>query len=305
MITIVVPTRNRSYTLRRVAPSYYRQELVTEIIFVSDCGTDDTPELIGSIAAGFAHVRTVVLRNERQSGAAFSRNVGARAASNEYVLYCDDDEFLEPGYARVCLEKLRASGAGAVSGRRVTRLPGEAPEDAVRRFGHGLREVRAFHHWVCEFDPDARFAGDIRLPLTNSVILTTKSLLESYGFDPFYNRGSCFREESDFQMNLFTNGYDILVTSAVHSIHLHRTECTSGGGRRSRLSRYYWAVFYNRHFYGKYWDRYAARAGVRMSRPVAQALFAVYQVYFLFIKPAVRIALNRPGARVAQRPLSA
>jgi glycosyltransferase involved in cell wall biosynthesis len=305
MITIVVPTRNRSYTLKRVAWTYYRQELVTEIVFVSDCGSDDTPDVVATIAAGFPEIRTVMLRNERQSGAAFTRNVGARAATNTYVLFCDDDEFLEPGYAKVCLEKLRATGAGAVSGRRVTKLPDESPEEAVRRFATGLSDFSPFKLAVCEFNPDARFSGDLRMPLTNSVILTTKALLDQYGFDPYYNRGSCFREESDYQMNLFTNGHDILVTSDVHSIHLHRTECTQGGGRRSRLSRYYWAVFYNRYFYRKYYQRYAARVGLRLPRPAAEALFALYQVYFLFIKPLVRIALNRPGARVSARPQSA
>jgi glycosyltransferase involved in cell wall biosynthesis len=305
MITLVVPTRNRSYTLKRVAGSYYRQELVDEIVFVNDCGNDDTPAVIGAIAAGFPRVRTVVLRNERQSGAACSRNVGWRAAKNDYVLFCDDDEFLEPGYAKVCLDKLRATGAGAVSGRRVVALPDESPEDAVARFAAGFSDFEPFHRSVCEFNPDARFVGDVKMPLTNSVILTTKRLLEQYGFDPHYNRGSCFREESDYQMNLFTNGYDIVVTSAVHSIHLHRIECQSGGARRSRMSRYYWAVSYNHYFYGKYYERYAARVGLRLPRPAAEALFALYQVYFLFIKPVVRIALNRPGARVTARPQSA
>ncbi len=305
MITIVVPTRNRSYTLKRVAWTYYRQDLVTEVIFVNDCGSDDTPAVVQAIAAEFPGIRTVVLSTARQSGTAAARGIGAHAATNAHILFCDDDEFLEPGYAKVCFEKLQATGAGAVSGRRVMKLPHESPEEAVHRFGTGLSDAKPFNFAVCEFNPEARFSGDHRQPLTNSVILTTKALLEKYGFDPHYNRGSCFREESDYQMNLFTNGYDILVTSAVHSIHLHRSECTRGGARRNRFSRYYWAVYYNRYFYGKYYDRYAERVGLRMPRRAAIALFAVYQVYFLFIKPAVRLALNRPGARANARPQSA
>jgi glycosyltransferase involved in cell wall biosynthesis len=305
MITIVVPTRNRSYTLRRVAASYYRQESVTEIVFVSDCGSDDTPAVVAAIAAGFPQIRTVMLKNEQQSGAAFSRNVGARAATNPYILFCDDDEFLESGYAKVCLEKLLATGVAAVSGRRVIKLPQESPEEAVHRFADGLTNAKPFGRIVCEFNPEARFTGDRKMPLTNSVLLTTKALIEQYGFDSHYRRGSCFREESDFQMNLFTSGHDILVTNDVHSIHLHRTECTQGGARRSRFSRYYWAVRYNRYFYKKYYDRYAARVGLRLPRQAADALFALYQVYFLFIKPVVRFALNRPGARILARPQSA
>lgn len=289
MITIVVPTRNRSYTLKRVAPSYYEQELVDEIVFVSDCGTDDTPDVVMEIAAKYPSVRTTLLRNERQRGAAFSRNVGFRAASNAYILFCDDDEFLETGYARVCLEKLRATGAGAVSGRRVVKLPEETPADAVRRFADGLRDEPAFNPYVCEFNPEARFAGDVTLPLTNSVILTPKALLERFGFDTHYARGNGFREESDYQMNLYTNGFDIVVTNAVHSIHLHRTECGIGGARRNRFSRFYWAVHYTGYFYRKYYERYAARVGLTMSRRAAMALFAGYQVFFLFVRPTFKL----------------
>ena len=45
--------------------------------------------------------------------------------------------------------------------------------------------------------------------------------------------------------------------------------------------------------------------GLRLPRQAAVAAFALYQVYFLFIKPALRIALNRPGARVTAKPQSA
>ena len=50
MITMVVPTRDRAHTLRRVAPSYFCQEGVSEIIFVVDAGTDDTPSVIDDLA---------------------------------------------------------------------------------------------------------------------------------------------------------------------------------------------------------------------------------------------------------------
>ncbi len=53
MITLIVPTRNRAHTLRLVAPSYFAQEDVSELIFVSDAGDDDTPAVIAEIARQF------------------------------------------------------------------------------------------------------------------------------------------------------------------------------------------------------------------------------------------------------------
>ncbi len=58
MITLIVPTRNRAHTLRRVGDSFYTQEPVTEIIFVDDGGSDDSASVIADLAARFPLVRT-------------------------------------------------------------------------------------------------------------------------------------------------------------------------------------------------------------------------------------------------------
>jgi len=42
VITLIVPTRNRAHTLQLVAPSYFAQDDVSELIFVSDAGDDVT-----------------------------------------------------------------------------------------------------------------------------------------------------------------------------------------------------------------------------------------------------------------------
>lgn len=63
MITLIVPTRNRAHTLRLVAPSYFAQDGVDELIFVSDAGTDDTPAVIAELARQFPLKRLRMLRN--------------------------------------------------------------------------------------------------------------------------------------------------------------------------------------------------------------------------------------------------
>src|SRR5512134_330435 len=100
LISLIVPTRNRAHTLQRVAPSYFAQDGVDEILFVDDAGTDDTADVVARIAAGHPGVHCRVLRNAQRLGASQSRNVGVQACRNSYVLFCDDDEYLELGYAR-------------------------------------------------------------------------------------------------------------------------------------------------------------------------------------------------------------
>lgn len=302
MITLIVPTRNRAHTLRRVAPSFFLQDGVSEIVFVIDGGDDETPQVVEGIAANHPQVRTLILRHEVRCGAAQSRNTGVEASSNDFILFCDDDEYLEAGYARICLQKLQTPGVGAVSGRRVYLENGETPAQAVRRFGDGLRAGKAFRPLICEYVNGARFAGDIRLPLTNAVILTRKHLLQRFPYDPYYANGNGYREESDFQMNLYVHGLDIVVTNDCHSIHLPPAQVRHGGQRTQMFRRIYWSMRYTHYFFGRHYARYAARVGLRAPRWLAEAAFAVFAVYRETVRPPlyalVKRTLRRRGSWV-------
>lgn len=285
MITLIVPTRNREHTLRVVAPSYYQQHGVTEVIFVSDAGTDSTAELVERLSAEFPQVRTRFIRNEVRAGASQSRNVGVSQASNDYILFCDDDEFLEAGYATICLEKLIKHNAGAVSGRRIYLAPGESQQAALRRFGQGMRRSKPFRTLICEYVNAAKFDDDVSLPITNAVIITTKTLLQKFPFDARYAQGNGYREESDFQMNLFVNGYDIYATNACHSFHLPLSQVRSGGQRARTLQRLYWSIYYTNLFYKKYYRAYARRLGIKLPRIAAMGAFVLFALYRETLRP--------------------
>jgi glycosyltransferase involved in cell wall biosynthesis len=297
LITLIVPTRNRAHTLRLVAPSYFDQDGVSELIFVSDAGDDDTPEVIAQIARQHPDKTAHVLRNETRLGASQSRNVGVAASTNEFILFCDDDEYLEAGYARILLQKLQAANAGAVSGRRIYLLPGENRTSALERFGCGIGTSKTFRPLICEYANGAKFTGDIVLPITNAIILTRKDLLQLFPYDGYYARGNGYREETDFQMNLFVHGFDIHVTNDCHSFHLPLSQVRTGGQRTSRLKRLYWSIFYTRYFFGKYYARYAGRLGLKSPRWVALLAFAIFAVYRETLRPVLHAVAMRMLAR--------
>lgn len=285
MITMIVPTYNRAHTLRKVISSYYAQNLVSEIIFVSDAGSDDSEAVVLQCGARHPHVDTHFLRNAVRSGASHSRNAGVSRARNDFILFCDDDEYLEAEYAAICLKKLLARNAGAVSGRRVYMRSGETGEQAVRRFGRGIRRGSAFRKLICEYVNAAYFDGDIRLPLTNAVILTHRHLLQRFPYDDYYARGNGYREESDYQMNIFVHGYDIVVTNDCHSMHLPMSQVRSGGQRTGAWKRIRWSVHYTRYFFRKYYRRYAARMDMKSPQWAATCAFALFAVYREVLRP--------------------
>lgn len=291
MISLVVPTRNRSYTLRKVLPSYLTQEQVSEIVIVDDAGTDDTRAVVDAAALAHPAVAVRYLRHGERQGAARSRQAGAAAAVNDHVLFCDDDEYLEPGYAAECLRLLVAEGAGAVSGRRVYMRTGETRAAALARFGDGLRRVAPFNYRLCETVNGAVFRGVVSLPLTNSNILTTRALVMRFGFDPHYRAGNGYREESDFQMALFLAGWPVLASNDAHSLHLPLGEVRTGGQRVRRWRKFAWSVRYNGYFLDKYYPAYAVVVGLTQPLWLAKARAALYLAWRTFLRPQLHAAV--------------
>jgi glycosyltransferase involved in cell wall biosynthesis len=289
MITLVIPSRNRAHTLRIVGESFYRQEKLSEIIFVLDASTDDSEIVIDGLARAFPTIRTVVLKNESRQGAPYNRIKGYKAATNEFVAFSDDDTYIEPNYFAVCLQKLLATGAAFVSGRLITKLPHQSFEQAIANFGNGTSDGPLLKPEICELRHSARFTGDVKLPFTVPVGITRKELLERFSYDPYYCRGNGYREETDFQMNAFVNGYDIIATNDVHYVELSRWENRSGGQRMSRAAQLYWSIYYTNYFFGKYYDRYAQRLGLKTGRRMALVRFAFQHFYALFIRPVRRL----------------
>ena len=294
MISLIIPTRNRLHTLQIVIDSFYNLRHVSEIIFVVDASHDGTKEFLQKISFHYSRKVTKIIFYESRKGAAACRMRGIAEACNNYILFCDDDLFLEADYDEVCLELLLTSSASIVSGRHIFRLPGQAPAEAVTHFGNGLSRRAPFNRHLCLFADDAYYEGDLNLPLTNSCILTTRQLLTKFGFDPYYRRGNGYREESDFQMNAFVNGHVIIATNRTHAIHLHRSEVRCGGARTNRLKNFYWAARHTQYFYKKYWDRYAKLVGIKISRRTALILFTVHYAYTLFLRPIGRLCLREP-----------
>ena len=284
-ISIVVPTRNRAYTLRQVLESHYTQADVDEVLIVDDAGTDDTQALIETFALRHPGVRTIYHRNPERQGAAGARMAGVQRCTNEVVLFCDDDDFLAPGYARTCRRKLAETDAAVVSGRHFYRLPGEAIDAAVRRFGTGLTRQAPFDKLRFRLNGDAHYPGDVELPFTHGIFMARRSLLLHYGFDVYYCKGNGFREESDLQMRAFLDGHRIVATNEAHAIHLHPSEVRVGGQRVNRVQRYFWTVYYTRYFYRKYFERARQRLSIPYSGGAAIVLFALIEGAVFFVRP--------------------
>jgi glycosyltransferase involved in cell wall biosynthesis len=279
MISIVIPTYNRGDILEKTLPSYYTQKSVDEIVVVDDASEDITKEVIERYQKKYPDIKTVYHCNKERRGAAYNRNKGVSLATNEYILFGEDDAFLEENYSEALLEKLtKTPKAAVISGRLVQLLAGEEPSLGKERFGYGTIDQEFFDFKTFTHNPGARFKGDITLPLTHSLILAQKSLLLRFPYDEYYSKGNGFREESTFQMQAFIHDYDIVVTNDTHCMHMHEHDVRRGGQRSSHFRRFYYNVVYTKRFYDMYYHGIKERLKVKRTKNAALAFFIKEQV---------------------------
>ena len=106
LVSVVIPTHNRSDRLQAaVASALAQTERDVEILIVDDGSTDDTPAVIERIERADGRARAVRLGGG--SGAATARNAGIAASSGEFLAFLDDDDEWQPGKLEEQIRYLR------------------------------------------------------------------------------------------------------------------------------------------------------------------------------------------------------
>ena len=93
LVSIIIPMYNREKTIKMAVESILEQTCQDfELIIVDDCSTDNTDEVVASIK----DERIRYLKNERNSGAAVSRNRALREAKGRWIAFLDSDDLWMP-----------------------------------------------------------------------------------------------------------------------------------------------------------------------------------------------------------------
>lgn len=98
MISVIIPCFNASKTLEEAyqsIPKSDETDLDLEIIFADDGSTDETQNLLKSLAKDDGRVR--VLSNKKNVGVSETRNKALKEARGEYIFFMDADDKLRPG----------------------------------------------------------------------------------------------------------------------------------------------------------------------------------------------------------------
>lgn len=175
LVSVYIPTRNRSALLRRAIDSVLAQTWpAVEILVCDEASTDDTPEVMADYERMFPG-RFTYLRNDTPQGACRARNRCIEHARGHYVTGLDDDDLFHPQRIQ-CLVELYER---------------HKPSFACTRFRYFEDEARIAPLLARRYDAAERAAADdLTLPALlytnlagNQVLTELSRMLELGGFD--------------------------------------------------------------------------------------------------------------------------
>lgn len=139
-VTILVPIYNAEKYIERCAISLFGQTYGDiEFVFVNDCSTDKSIDILKSVAdrypARYGSVK--IVNHETNRGVAAARNTLLDNATGEYLLWVDADDFIETNAVEVLVRKVENTGADFISFRaawyrkrsNITPMPWNASKD--------------------------------------------------------------------------------------------------------------------------------------------------------------------------------
>lgn len=107
LISVVMPAYNCAATIGQAIDSAKAQEEELEILVIDDCSQDALGEVMEKYRDDPA---VFYIRNEKNMGAAASRNLGVSLARGKYTAFLDGDDWWEGGKLKKQLALLESAG---------------------------------------------------------------------------------------------------------------------------------------------------------------------------------------------------
>lgn len=108
LVSIIMPSFNTGKYITETIESVLVQSYKNwELIIVDDCSSDNTDEIISTY---LSDDRIHYLKNEKNSGAAFSRNTALREAKGKWIAFLDSDDLWMPEKLEKQLSFMKSNG---------------------------------------------------------------------------------------------------------------------------------------------------------------------------------------------------
>lgn len=288
-VSVVIPTYNRVKVLAQVLPSYLVSPHVIEVIIVDDASTDKTATVVTQMQA--QEPRLQYICNTHNRGAPASRNIGARAASGQWVLQSEDDLELGKNCIETLLAHAETTEADLIAGRRIWMKLGESQEQAQNRAIYTRRPL--FNEWLLDHNSHAVTEDDVETPLLDGTMLIRREVFEKINYYEPYGGQSTWREESDFQIQALTAGYKLIFCPHATTFHYSRSSQSFGRNRLKGTANYAYRMYHNNLIFlrrnREYLRSHHPRSILFGIPEISALIYGVYRTTWLLIAESLRI----------------
>lgn len=132
-VSLLIPIYNVASYIERCAVSLFEQTYDNiEYIFVNDCTSDDSISVLLKVILRYPKLegRIKILHHERNRGLAAARNTAVMAATGDFVMHIDSDDWIDSHTVEECLNEQKRTGADIVSFEAVAEW--EKNQDVMR-----------------------------------------------------------------------------------------------------------------------------------------------------------------------------
>lgn len=126
-VSVIIPVYNVEPYIERCARSLFEQTLEEiEYIFVNDCTPDASMRILQNVLEDYAQRKNqiIIINQPYNMGAAKAREVGIKAATGEYIIHCDSDDWVDCDMYRQMYEKAKADNLDYVICRSICYTDG-------------------------------------------------------------------------------------------------------------------------------------------------------------------------------------
>ena len=117
-VSVVIPVYNVEPYIKRCVESLMSQTLKTgiEFIFVNDCSTDNSVNLIEEVVSCYSERKDQVriIHHSSNKGLACTRLTGIKEAKGDYIIQCDSDDWVEKDMYETLINKATETDADIV-----------------------------------------------------------------------------------------------------------------------------------------------------------------------------------------------
>lgn len=110
-LSIIIPVFNMSTTLERCINFVLNQSFEDfEAIFVDDCSTDDSSEIILKYSALHSD-KIVYVKTEHRGGPGYARNIGINVSHGKYIGFLDADDWIDSNLYSIVIDLIKKHNA--------------------------------------------------------------------------------------------------------------------------------------------------------------------------------------------------